>query len=297
MLVDAANLYFRAFYALPETLTARDGRPVNAVRGFLDMSAMLVERRRPTRYVACLDLDWRPEFRVALVPSYKAHRVAANGSEQIPQLLVPQVPLLLDVLYALGLATSGADGFEADDVIATLAARDHDRVEIVSGDRDLLALATDRVTVLYAGRGIGKLEAMGPAEVRAKYGVPAEHYPDFAVLRGDPSDGLPGVAGIGEKTAAALVARFGSIESIVAAVAQGDDGFPAGAANKVRAALAYLAVAPAAVRGRVDAPVAEVADELSPTPRDPDRLQRLVAELDIADSVGRMQRAIRLAIG
>ena len=205
--------------------------------------------------------------------------------------------MLLDVLYALGLATSGAEGFEADDVIATLAARDEELVEIVSGDRDLLALASERVTVLYAGRGIGKLEAMGPAQVEAKYGVRPEHYPDFAVLRGDPSDGLPGVPGIGEKTAAALVARFGSVESIVRAAALGDDGFPAGAATKVRAALDYLAVAPGAVRGRLDAPVADVADDLSSTPRDGVRLAALAEQLDIAASVERVQRAIKSAVG
>src|SRR5579875_3283156 len=145
MLVDAANLYFRAFYAVPDSITAPDGRPVNAIRGFLDMSAALIERRRPTRWVACLDLDWRPAFRVELVPSYKAHRVAKDGSEEIPSALEGQIPPLLAILAAQGMATAGAEGFEADDVLATLAARDSDAVEIVTGDRDLLALATERV--------------------------------------------------------------------------------------------------------------------------------------------------------
>ena len=181
-------------------------------------------------------------------------------------------------------------------MIATLAARDADRVEIVSGDRDMFALATDRVTVLYAGRGIAKLEEMGPAQVLAKYGVSPEHYPDFAVLRGDPSDGLPGVPGIGEKTAAALVSRFGSIESIAAAAAISDEGFPAGAANKVRAALGYLAVAPAAVRGRRDVPVPELADDVPGVPRDAARLDELTEELDIAASVGRIRRAITMTL-
>src|SRR3954452_15574108 len=262
MLVDAANLYFRAFYAVPESITGPDGRPVNAIRGFLDMSASLIERRRPDRWVACLDLDWRPAFRVALVPTYKAHRVAKDGGEEIRAALLHQIPQLLQILTAFGLSTAGADGFEADDVMATLAFRDADRVEVVTGDRDMLALATDRVTVLYTGKGIAKLEAMGPAEVQAKYGVPAEHYADFAVLRGDPSDGLPGVAGVGEKTAAALVRRFGPVEEILAAALMGDDGFPAGAAGKVRAAAAYLAVAPAAVRGRTDVPLPALHDEL-----------------------------------
>lgn len=261
------------------------------------MTAALIERRRPTRYIGCLDLDWRPAFRVELVPSYKAHRVAADGGEQLPRTLVPQIPLLLDVLGALGLITAGAPGFEADDVIATLAVRDTEPVAIVSGDRDLLALATDRITVLYTGKGIAKMEAMGPAEVLARYGVPAEFYPDFAVLRGDPSDGLPGVPGIGEKSAAALVGRFGPIESIVAAAESSDDGFPAGAARKVLAARDYLAVAPAAVRGRTDVPIPELDDALRVEPDDPDRLGELAEALGIGNSVSRLQAAIASALG
>ncbi|MGH8861460.1 MAG: 5'-3' exonuclease [Jatrophihabitantaceae bacterium] len=297
MLVDAANLYFRAYYALPESITAPDGRPINAVRGYLDMTAALIDKRRPSRHVACLDLDWRPAFRVAAVPSYKGHRVAKGGGEDVPATLAPQVPLLLEVLAAMGLATAGAEGFEADDVIATIAARDADEVEVVSGDRDLLAVATDRVTVLYTGKGIAKMQAMGPREVRATYGVPAEHYADFAILRGDPSDGLPGVPGVGEKTAAALVARFGAIEDIVAAADRRSDGFPSGAANKVLAARDYLAVAPDAVRGRIDAGVPDVADELPSEPADVERLVDLCGELGIESSVNRLLVAIRAARG
>lgn len=296
MLVDAANLYFRAFYAIPDSVTAPDGRPVNAIRGFLDMSAALIQRRRPTRWVACLDLDWRPAFRVALVPTYKAHRVAPDGGEEIPDLLRTQVPLLLQVLTAFGLACSGAEGFEADDVMATLAHRDTEPVEIVSGDRDMLALASARITILYTAKGIAKLEEMGPAQVQAKYGIPAENYADFAVLRGDPSDGLPGVPGIGTKTAAALVGRFGRIEDIVAAADSSDDGFPAGAAGKVRAARAYLAVAPAAVRGRLDVPLPEIDDSLPETPRDAARLDDLAESLGVSSSVQRLQKAITTAL-
>jgi 5'-3' exonuclease len=296
MLVDAANLYFRAFYALPESITAPGGGPVNAIRGYLDMTAALIERRRPTRHVACLDLDWRPAFRVALVPSYKAHRVAKDGTEDVPATLAPQVPLLLEVLRALGLATAGAAGFEADDVVATLAVRDPEPVAVVSGDRDLLALATDRITVLYTGKGIAKLEVMGPVEVQAKYGVPAEFYPDFAVLRGDPSDGLPGVPGVGEKTAAALVTRFGAIESIVKAAETGDAGFPAGSKAKVLAAREYLLVAPAAVRGRTDVPIPELDDALPAQAADADGLAELAGLLGIENSVKRMQTAIAKAL-
>lgn len=296
MLVDAANLYFRAFYALPESITAPDGRPVNAIRGYLDMTAALIDKRRPTRHVACLDFSWRPAFRVQLIPSYKAHRVATDGGEEVPDTLSPQIPVLLDVLAAAGLATAGADGFEADDVIATLAARDADTVEVVSGDRDLLAAATDRVTVLYTGKGIAKMAVMGPSEVQAKYGVPAGNYADFAVLRGDPSDGLPGVAGVGEKTAAALVARFGAIEDIVLAAEKGSGGFPSGAANKVLAARAYLAVAPDAVRGRIDVEVPNLDDALPAEPADPGRLVELAETLGIESSVNRLLNAIQHAL-
>jgi 5'-3' exonuclease len=269
---------------------------VNAIRGFLDMSAALIERRRPKRWVACLDLDWRPAFRVELIPSYKTHRLAKDGSEEIPDRLSPQIPPLLQILGAVGLATAGADGFEADDVMATLAHRDIDPVEIVTGDRDMLALANQRVTILYTGKGIAKLEAIGPAEVQAKYGVPAEHYADFAVLRGDPSDGLPGVPGVGEKTAAALVSRFGTIEDILVAALAGDDGFPAGAAGKVRAAKDYLAVAPAAVRGRVDVPLDVIDDRLYLEPRDADQLSELADALGVSNSVQRLRKAIGTAL-
>jgi 5'-3' exonuclease len=297
MLVDAANLYFRAFYAVPESITAPDGRPVNAIRGYLDMTAALIARRRPTRHIACLDLDWRPAFRVALVPSYKAHRIAKGGGEDVPDALAPQIPVLLEVLAAFGLAIAGAEGFEADDVIATIAARDDDEVEVVSGDRDLLAVATDRVRVLYTGGGIAKMAAMGPAEVEAKYGVPAPNYADFAVLRGDPSDGLPGVPGVGEKTAAALVSRFGTVEDIVAAAERGSDGFPSGASTRVLAAREYLAAAPGAVRGRTDAGVPEIDGALPAEPADPERLVELCAELGIEPTANRLLVAIEAARG
>ena len=296
MLVDAANLYFRAFYALPESITAPDGRPVNAIRGYVDMTAALIDKRRPTRHVACLDLDWRPAFRVRAVPSYKAHRLSKDGGEDVPAALKPQVPVLLEVLAAAGLAIAGAKGFEADDVIAAIAARDDDEVEVVSSDRDLLAVANERVTVLYTGKGIAKMEAMGPTQVRAKYGVPAANYADFAILRGDPSDGLPGVPGIGEKTAAALVARFGTVEQIVAAAEAKSDGFPSGSANKILAARDYLVVAPDAVRGRVDADVGDIDDALPAQRADPERLVELSEELGIEASLNRLLNAIQNAL-
>src|SRR4051812_19945019 len=207
MLLDAASLYFRAFYGVPTSVTAPDGRPINAVRGFLDMTARLLTTHGPDRLVACWDDDWRPAFRVEALPSYKAHRGAPAGGGGAPDELSPQVPVLVDVLAAAGIARVGAPGYEADDVIGTLATRARRPVDVVTGDRDLFRLVDDErgIRVLYTARGIADIELVDEAAVAAKYGIPGHAYADFAVLRGDPSDGLPGVAGVGAKTAAALV--------------------------------------------------------------------------------------------
>ena len=160
MLLDAASLYFRAFYGVPPSVTSPDGRPVNAVRGFLDMTARLVGAHSPDRLVACWDDDWRPAFRVEALPSYKAHRLAPDGGEETPPELGPQVPILVDVLAAAGIARVGAPGFEADDVIGTLSARARGPVDVVTGDRDLFQLVDDerQVRVLYTVKGLGKLD-------------------------------------------------------------------------------------------------------------------------------------------
>ncbi len=230
MVVDAAGLWFRSYYALPESLTAADGTPVNAVRGFCDMLARVITDRRPSRLVVCLDNDWRPRFRVAALPSYKAHRVAEVGdAEEVPDTLSPQVPIILELLRALGLATAEAEGLEADDVLGTLVEREHrDDVEVITGDRDLFQLVRDaptRTRVVYIGAGLSKVQDYGPAELAERYDLPVERagaaYAEMAVLRGDPSDGLPGVAGIGEKTAAKLITQFGSLEAVLTA-ADGD---------------------------------------------------------------------------
>jgi 5'-3' exonuclease len=304
MLLDSASMYFRAFHGVPDSVTAPNGMPVNAVRGFMDMISTLISKYRPDRFVACLDNDWRPAFRVALVPSYKAHRLlhrTPDGQpdvEQVPELLRPQVPVLLAVLKAAGLTALGVDGFEADDVIATLAARFDAaglEVDVVSGDRDLMGVVTDRVRLLYIGRGVAKLEELTPGVVRAKYGISAEHYPDFAVLRGDPSDGLPGVAGIGEKTAAIAVSKFGSIENILALAGSGDPTMSPAIRTKVRAAAAYLAVAPGVVRGRTDLPVPDLDCPVPQTPNDPEMLEALATEFGLSSSAERLRTALKTA--
>ncbi|MDX6267054.1 MAG: hypothetical protein QOD70_1794 [Frankiales bacterium] len=275
MLLDSPALWYRAFYGVPDSVRSPQGEPVNAVRGFLDLVSRTVKEQRPARLVATLDLDWRPAFRVAAVPSYKLHRTTEGGAEAEPPELAPQVAVILEVLAALGVAVVGAEGHEADDVIGTLASRETGAVDIVTGDRDLLQLVNDvgPVRVLYA---VEKMKPYGEAEVSAKHGIPGRSYAEFAVLRGDPSDGLPGVKGVGEKTAAALVSRFGDVEGILVALDSGsEDGFPGGARAKLEAARDYLAVAPAVSRVVRDLPLPELDDALPRAPKDPAALLAL----------------------
>lgn len=217
LLLDTASLYYRAFFGVPDTLKAPDGTVVNALRGLLDFVASLAARYEPQAIVACWDEDWRPNWRVELMPSYKEHRVVADNAEETPDLLAVQVPLIAEALTLLGIPVVGAADAEADDVIGTLATGWDGPVDIVTGDRDLFQLVSPRVRVLYTARGVSKHERVDEAWVQAKYGIRPDRYVDFAVMRGDASDGLPGVAGIGEKTAAVLVNEFGDLDAIMAA--------------------------------------------------------------------------------
>src|SRR6202167_5563593 len=160
MLLDTATLYYRAFYGVPDTMTAPDGTPVNAVRGLLDMMSRLLRSRTPARLVACLAADWRPAFRTAAIPSYKAHRANPDGTEEAPAALTAQIPVIEQVLAAAGVATASAPGYEADDVIGTLAARDAGPVDVVTGDRDLFQVGDDArgLRVIYTARGLSRLE-------------------------------------------------------------------------------------------------------------------------------------------
>jgi 5'-3' exonuclease len=295
LLVDAPSLYFRAYFGIPESAArAADGAPVNAVRGFLDMLATLVRGRRPDRLVCALDEDWRPAWRVELLPSYKRHRVSPRGGETVPDGLVPQVPLILEVLAALGIPALGAAGYEADDVLGTLATREPGPVEVVSGDRDLFQLVDDAagVRLLYCGRGVAKLEVCDDAAVRQRYGVPAAGYADFAALRGDPSDGLPGVAGVGEKTAARLVSRYGSLAGVLAAMDDPAAGFAPGLRAKLAAAADYLAVAPTVVRVARDVPLPKLDTALPAAPAEPDRLLELAQRWNLAGACRRLVDAL-----
>jgi len=253
MLLDTASLYFRAFYGVPDTVRSADGTPVNAVRGLLDIIAKLVSTYRPTDLVACWDDDWRPQWRVDLIPSYKTHRVAevvagAPDMEVVPDPLEAQVPIIREALAHLGVAVVGAAEHEADDVIGTLASRSAVAVDVVTGDRDLFQLVDDDrgIRVIYTARGMSNLEVVTDEVVVRKYGVHGYQYADFATLRGDSSDGLPGVAGIGEKSAAALLTAHGSLPGIIAAARAGVGMSPA-QRTRVLAGLDYLAVAPRVV--------------------------------------------------
>jgi len=296
LLVDAPSLYFRAYFGIPEAKALDpQGRPVNAVRGFLDMIATLVRTRRPDRLVAALDFDWRPAWRVELIDTYKTHRLTPSGGEEVPDNLSPQVPIILEFLAALGITAAGCAGYEADDVLGTLATTEPGPVEVVSGDRDLFQLVDDGkpVRMLYIGRGVANLEVCDDAWVRAKYGVPASGYADFAALRGDPSDGLPGVPGIGEKTAARLIDGHGNLAGMLAALDDPAAGFAPGVRAKLDAARDYLAVAPKVVAVARDVPLPGVETAL-PTdgPADPDTLLELAERHNVAGPVRRLVDAL-----
>jgi 5'-3' exonuclease len=300
LLVDAPSLYFRAYFGIPESAAkAPDGMPVNAVRGFIDFLATLIRGRHPDRLVCAMDADWRPAWRVELLPTYKAHRLDAGGApgaEIVPDTLVPQIPLILEVLEAVGIPAVEAPGYEADDVLGTLATTQPGPVEVASGDRDLFQLIDDAkpVRLLYCGRGVAKLEDCDDAAVRAKYGVPAAAYADFAALRGDPSDGLPGVPGVGEKTAARLVSRYGDLDGILAALDDPQAGFATGLRGKLAAAREYLAVAPKVVRVARDIPIPAFDTRLPTAPVDADQLLSLAEKWNLAGSCKRLVDALAL---
>jgi 5'-3' exonuclease len=286
MLLDTASMYFRAFYGVPE-IKAPDGTPVNAVRGLLDFISRLVADYRPTDLVCCWDNDWRPQWRVDLIPSYKAHRVveevaSAPDIEEVPDPLEVQVPIILAVLDALGIRVIGADGYEADDVIGTLATGAGQPVDIVTGDRDLFQLVDDEadVRVLYIARGVGNHERVTNEWVRAKYDIDARQYADFATMRGDNSDGLPGVAGVGEKTAATLLNRFGDMDGIVAAAMDPSADMGPGPRGKIKA--------PTVVAVARELDLDRSSTTLPSAPRDPEALAALAVRWGLESPVERL---------
>jgi len=302
MLLDTAAMYFRAFHGVPDTVRSPAGEPVNAVRGLLDMIAKLVTDFQPTELVACWDDEWRPRWRVALIPSYKAQRVASEtkvGSvEEVPDLLTAQIPVIRDVLTALGIPIVGAADHEADDVIGTLAQRARIPVDVVTGDRDLFQVVDDArdVRVIYTGRGMSKLEILTDSALKAKYGITPQQYADFAVMRGDPSDGLPGVAGIGEKTAVTLLNTWGDLGGIIAAAGNDSSAMPATVRTKIIAATDYLAVAPKVVEvvRNLELPTFD-ARIRSRTSRQSEILDGLSERWGLGGSLGRARHALEVS--
>jgi 5'-3' exonuclease len=299
MLLDTASLYFRAFFGVPDSITAPDGTPVNAVRGLMDFISRLVGEYHPTHLACCWDDDWRPDWRVELLPSYKAHRVVeeqpvAPDVEVVPDALAAQVPVILEVLDAFGIAVVGADHHEADDVIGTLATTASMPTDIVTGDRDLFQLVDDEraVRVLYVARGVSRHERVDNAWVRDKYGIDAHQYADFATLRGDASDGLPGVPGVGDKTAATLLRRFGTVEALRAAVDDPASDLAPGPRGKLRAAADYLAVAPAVVRVVRDLALGSPDLRLPDSPRSLDRVVELAQQWGLESPATRLTQTL-----
>jgi len=294
MLLDSASLYYRAFFGVPDSLRSPDGQPVNAVRGLLEFITRLVHDHSPGELVACWDADWRPQWRVDLIPGYKTHRLAAGadveGAEDTPDQLAPQVPVIEAVLDAIGIARVGVPGYEADDVIGTLATRATGPVDVITGDRDLFQLVDDArgVRVLYPLKGVGTLQLTDEALLVEKYGVTGAQYVDFAVLRGDPSDGLPGVVGIGEKTAAKLIAQYSTLADIQAAAIAPDTKLSPAQRKRLTEATAYLAVAPKVVSVATDVPLPAFDPTLPREPLDPATLEHLSDRWGLATPIKRL---------
>jgi 5'-3' exonuclease len=279
LLIDGSSMIFRAFYGVRDAPLAPDGRQLGAVHGFFDRLARLIWQRRPVHLAVADDEAWRPDWRVELIPTYKSHRVA----EPMPPGLVTQMPIIRDLLAAIGIDMVGVDEHEAEDVIATWCRLAPGTVEIASGDRDLFALVEDpRVRVLYPEKS--GLAVIDEAEVTRRYDIPGRRYADFAILRGDPSDGLPGLKGVGNVTAASMIRRHGSIAGILRD------------RQLSEADRAYLESAMSVV-----APVAELPIALPPGrrdvyPADEAALRSLAAQYGVGDPCARLLTAVaRLA--
>lgn len=257
LLVDSASLIYRAFFSYPETIRAQDGAPMNATYGFLRMLSRLVTDWNPDFVCCATDEDWRPEWRVRLIDTYKTSRAQpGSAQDETERQLAGQIPVLYEILASCGVPVAGHRGYEAEDVIGTLAARAPGSVAIVSGDRDLFQLVRDpAICVLYPKRGVSLVERVDESYIEARFGIPGRAYRDYAVLRGDPSDGLPGVRGIGEKLASSLIARYGCLEAVMAAAANSRGNVALG---KVNGSVEYIKRALEVVAIPTDLPLPEL---------------------------------------
>jgi 5'-3' exonuclease len=295
MLLDSASLWYRAYYGMPDTLLAPDGTPVNAIRGYLDMTARLVGIYKPDRLVACLDGDWRPSWRVDIFPAYKANRLEEEGEEEVePETLTPQIPILLDILDLFGIPVVGVDDYEADDVMATYAEVEPGPIRIVTGDRDLFQMVDDKrdIKVVYLAKGISQHDLVDIKYVADKYAIPGDRYDLFAMFRGDPSDGLPGVKGIGEKGAAVIANNFATVEDVLAAAHEGHSSLPSALAKKIIAGADYLSIAPKLVRVARDAPLPKVDLAMPKAPADLSKLYQIKDQYGLGASIDRLIAAL-----
>lgn len=295
MLLDSASLWYRAYYGMPDTLVSPTGTPVNAIRGYLDMTARLISMYSPNRLVACIEGDWRPSWRVELFPDYKANRLEDEGDEEEePETLTPQIPILLDLLDEFGIPMVGVDDYEADDVMATFAVKEKGPIRIVTGDRDLFQLVDDRrdVKVVYLARGISQHDLVDTSWVSEKYSIPGERYALFAMFRGDPSDGLPGVKGIGEKGAAIIANSFSSVDEALKGAKEGHPSLTPNLAKKIIEGADYLKIAPTLVHCAKNVALPKLDISLPQAPKDLSRIYAMKEEYGLGASVDRLISAL-----
>jgi 5'-3' exonuclease len=295
MLLDSASLWYRAYYGMPDTLTAPDGTPVNAIRGYIDMTARLVSVYKPNRLVACLDGDWRPSWRVDLFPDYKANRLEEESDEEEePETLTPQIPILLDLLDLFRIPVVGVDDYEADDVMATYAEIEKGPIRIVTGDRDLFQMVDDKrdIKVVYLAKGISQHDLVDTQYVANKYGIPGDRYALFAMFRGDPSDGLPGVRGIGEKGAAVIANAFANVDEALAAAYAAHKSLPPALAKKIIDGADYLKIAPTVVQVARNAPLPQVDLSMPKAPADLSAIYQFKERYGLGASVDRLISAL-----
>lgn len=295
LLLDSASLWYRAYFGMPDTLLSPHGEPVNAIRGFLDMSARLITQYQPSRLVACLEGDWRPSWRVELFPGYKANRIDESGKEEAPDTLSPQIPILLDILEAFGIPMLGVDDYEADDIMATFSVKERGPTFVATGDRDLFQLVDDkrRVKVVYLAKGISNHDLVDRAWITTRYEIPGDRYALFAMIRGDASDGLPGVRGIGEKGAALIANNFKTIEAALEAAHQGDERLTPGIRQKLIAGADYIAIAPKLVHCALDVPVPSMSINMPSRPANMDQIWHLKEDYGLGASIDRMIAALK----
>ena len=295
MLLDSASLWYRAYYGMPDTLLSPSGAPVNAIRGYLDMTARLVGMYKPNRIVACIEGDWRPSWRVDIFPAYKANRLEdGSETEEEPETLTPQIPVLLDLLDAFGIPMVGVDDYEADDVMATFATREKGPIRVVTGDRDLFQLVDDKqdIKVVYLARGITNHDLVDIKWVADKYSIPGERYALFAMFRGDPSDGLPGVKGIGEKGAATIANNFATVDDALAGAKSGHERLTPALAKKIIEGAEYLKIAPTLVHCARDVALPTLDISMPKKPDDLSEIYRIKEEYGLGASVDRLIAAL-----